>query len=34
MADVRMKEINEMETLHDGIARRARAELGVTCARA
>jgi mannose-6-phosphate isomerase-like protein (cupin superfamily) len=30
MADVRVKVIDEMEPLYDGIARRARAELGVT----
>ncbi len=30
MADVTLKAIDEMETLFDGIARRARAELGVT----
>ena len=30
MADVTLKVIDEMETLYDGIARRARAELGVT----
>ena len=30
MADVTLKAIDEMETLYDGIARRARAELGVT----
>lgn len=30
MADVTCKAIDEMETLYDGIARRARAELGVT----
>jgi len=30
MADVTWKTIDEMETLYDGIARRARAELGVT----
>src|SRR4051794_25512176 len=30
MADVTYKTIDEMETLYHGIARRARAELGVT----
>jgi mannose-6-phosphate isomerase-like protein (cupin superfamily) len=30
MTDVTFKAIDEMETLYDGIARRARAELGVT----
>jgi hypothetical protein len=30
MADVTFKRIDEMETLYHGIARRARAELGVT----
>ncbi len=30
MPDVTVKAIDEMETLFDGIARRARAELGVT----
>ena len=30
MADVTFKRIEEMETLYHGIARRARAELGVT----
>jgi mannose-6-phosphate isomerase-like protein (cupin superfamily) len=30
MADVTWKAIDDMETLYDGIARRARAELGVT----
>jgi hypothetical protein len=30
MPDVTLKAIDEMETLYDGIARRARAELGVT----
>jgi hypothetical protein len=30
VADVTWKAIDEMETLYDGIARRARAELGVT----
>jgi hypothetical protein len=30
MVDVTVKAIDEMETLYDGIARRARAELGVT----
>ena len=30
MADVTFKRIDEMETLYHGVARRARAELGVT----
>ena len=30
MPDVTWKDIDEMETLYGGIARRARAELGVT----
>jgi hypothetical protein len=30
MADVTLKVIDEMETLYEGVARRARAELGVT----
>ena len=30
MADVTFKRIEEMETLYQGVARRARAELGVT----
>ena len=30
MTDVTVKAIDEMETLYDGVARRARAELGVT----
>ncbi len=30
MADVTIAKIDEMETIYDGIARRARAELGVT----
>jgi hypothetical protein len=30
MADVTFKQIDEMETLYHGVARRARAELGVT----
>ncbi len=30
MADVTLRVIDEMETLYDGVARRARAELGVT----
>jgi len=31
MPDVTVKVIDEMETLYDGVARRARAELGVIC---
>jgi hypothetical protein len=30
MPDVTVKEIDQMEGIHDGLARRARAELGVT----
>jgi mannose-6-phosphate isomerase-like protein (cupin superfamily) len=30
MADVTMREIDEMDSIADGLARRARAELGVT----
>jgi mannose-6-phosphate isomerase-like protein (cupin superfamily) len=30
MADVTFREIDEMDAIHGGIARRARAELGVT----
>ena len=30
MTDVSVVEIDEMETIYDGIARRARAELGVS----
>ena len=30
MADVTFREIDEMDSIHGGIARRARAELGVT----
>ena len=30
MTDVTLKAIDDMETLYDGVARRARAELGVT----
>jgi hypothetical protein len=30
MSDVTLKQINEMDGIHGGVARRARAELGVT----